>query len=129
MDTESKIVLPTEAKQAGPNHDQRRHMKKILGKMLLRSRAYVVVMWNGDEGEEPVAVIDIGILNQKKTITAMAFGKIAQHTAAVMEFCKEMLGKEKAQKETSDRAAAMREQRSAELAKYAKDNGEKNISD
>lgn len=111
-----KMVKPkAEPKPRKLNRDDRRNMKRIASKMLLQSHAYIIVMWNGIENEEPLCIMDITCLDKKETIIAKVFGKIAQHAAACLKYCIAQMGMTAAERANSDLAAKIKAQRSQEL--------------
>lgn len=124
-----KIQIPAPMFKLKLNHAQRRHTRELASKMLKHASAYILVMWNKGDYQEPVAVMDIALLKGNESIVAKCFGKIAQHVAAVMKVCQEQLKMTEAQREQAERVAQLKIQRSKELAAASCDNEEGEIDD
>lgn len=91
------------------NHAQRRNARRIASKMIVHSRAYILIMWNGDDKEEPMAIMDLDLISRKESIIAKVFGKIAHHTIAVLRAGKELLDTEAAEQNQAERAQFLKE--------------------
>ena len=116
-----KILIPHPKVERKANHSQRKHTRDVVSKMLKHASAYIVVMWNKSDYEEPVAVMDLSLLAGKDNIVSKSMGKIAQHTSAVMRYCQENMRMTTAQREQAERVAQVKEQRSKDLAGDAGD--------
>jgi hypothetical protein len=103
------------------NRDQRRRTRDLISRAIKKSKAYIVILWEGAENDPPLAVIDIKCLSGKETPVAKAMGRMAQHTAAAMHACQDLLAMTAAQREQAERVAAAKDQRSADLSPLAQE--------
>lgn len=104
------------------NRDHRRTQQKRVSKMLMVSKAYIVVLWDGVE-KIPTAIMDCQAFtdpdNPTKTPIATSFGEIASFIIGSVKNCIKKADMNTAKLSQAEHAELIKEQRSKQMAAFA----------
>jgi hypothetical protein len=117
------------------NRDHRRTQQRRVAKMIMLSKAYIVVMWDGVE-KVPTALIDCAAFTREdnkgekiKTPLATSFGEIASFIIGSVQNCAKKATLTLGQLAQQEHFELVREQKSAHLQSFLTEDDKKELAD